>query len=884
MKPTIDFKECLKDSPKFRASLESAESDVELLEARLERLVKLCNVMIESGKSFKKASSDFITGVRDLASYFKDDDLLSDDSKNCLVKFAHEMSEMLKYFATLMDQANRSVCKNLSSFIKQDIKKVKDSRKDFEKISDDLDNALLRHVNSPRSKVQECEEALNVLNAKRSGFAHASLDYVFQMLSFMHAQNTFFHQGHDLFKEFEPEMKSVATRVEELSAKSRQERKEMEERHTLVQKKDLSQNNQSAGVEDDTNNVGPIEGYLFKRTSKGFKSWVRKRSGNKEGLSVMEDDLRLCTVKPAYEIDRRFCFEVLSPARSHMLQAESDDDCQLWIGAIQAGVTQAFRDSENVQSQLSIDEDDDSSPSVTSPDSMALTSTPSQNKPSKAQIRMAQLLSIPGNDHCCDCGSGDPRWASINLGITLCIECSGIHRSFGVHMSKVRSITLDAWEPELLKVMKELGNDQINRIYEANVDESIATKATPDCRRAKYVQKAFVSKLPSPRLSTGNKLKGWTVKKKSRRSPGRTASKDDSQSDNESDVTSGLMEASPSSSSRSKKAVLSVSNNSGKDNDSGLGASASDVIVFGTEIEFSDLSTSLDLESSEDSELEDNEDNKSTTSWEDMSKLDPNMLLYKATQARNLPVMLEALANGADPNWVNEDEEGKTPIMKAVETGSLSASEFMLLNGAKLDRKDKKGRTPLHHATIQGNTGQVCQFLKRGANLHTKDDEGLVLIILCLTDSIRLRFCQVFVKDFFHLQVLKYFSGCMSEFLIENVLKIEKIHEVMIHFKMCLEILQIWHQTIQKNLNGTQCNHDPVKTHYFNHLCIHITDLSLLVLDKLPGLNKNMILKYTGLKKSNWSMINLDFFYLFMFVTFVYFKNEQTSQCEKALS
>lgn len=42
--------------------------------------------------------------------------------------------------------------------------------------------------------------------------------------------------------------------------------------------------------------------------------------------------------------------------------------------------------------------------------------------------RLEIIMSIPGNDKCCDCGSPDPRWASINLGITLCIECSGIHR------------------------------------------------------------------------------------------------------------------------------------------------------------------------------------------------------------------------------------------------------------------------------------------------------------------------------------------------------------------------------------------------------------------------------------------------------------------------
>jgi Arf-GAP/coiled-coil/ANK repeat/PH domain-containing protein len=80
--------------------------------------------------------------------------------------------------------------------------------------------------------------------------------------------------------------------------------------------------------------------------------------------------------------------------------------------------------------------------------------------------------------------------------------------------------------------------------------------------------------------------------------------------------------------------------------------------------------TAMDIASSDESDtgVDEGEDSRSTTSWEDMSKLDPNMLLFKAAQARNLTVMLEALANGADPNWVNEEEEGRTPLMKAVET------------------------------------------------------------------------------------------------------------------------------------------------------------------------------------------------------------------------
>ena len=58
----------------------------------------------------------------------------------------------------------------------------------------------------------------------------------------------------------------------------------------------------------------------------------------------------------------------------------------------------------------------------------------------------------PENQICADCNSPDPQWASINLGIIICIACSGVHRSLGVHVSKVRSLGLDEWSLETLKV------------------------------------------------------------------------------------------------------------------------------------------------------------------------------------------------------------------------------------------------------------------------------------------------------------------------------------------------------------------------------------------------------------------------------------------------
>lgn len=51
---------------------------------------------------------------------------------------------------------------------------------------------------------------------------------------------------------------------------------------------------------------------------------------------------------------------------------------------------------------------------------------------------------------------------------------------------------------------------------------------------------------------------------------------------------------------------------------------------------------------------------------EDVRELHPGALLYKASHARNLPVMAEALAHGADVNSINDEDEGKTPLIQAV--------------------------------------------------------------------------------------------------------------------------------------------------------------------------------------------------------------------------
>eukprot|EP00192_Tetraselmis_astigmatica_P024769 CAMPEP_0117676278 /NCGR_PEP_ID=MMETSP0804-20121206/16072_1 /TAXON_ID=1074897 /ORGANISM="Tetraselmis astigmatica, Strain CCMP880" /LENGTH=827 /DNA_ID=CAMNT_0005485375 /DNA_START=220 /DNA_END=2703 /DNA_ORIENTATION=+ len=82
------------------------------------------------------------------------------------------------------------------------------------------------------------------------------------------------------------------------------------------------------------------------------------------------------------------------------------------------------------------------------------------------------IMARPENRTCADCcgaSSSRPTWASINAGVFICMQCAGIHRGLGVHISKVRSCTLDTWLPDQVAFMAATGNATANSYWEATL-------------------------------------------------------------------------------------------------------------------------------------------------------------------------------------------------------------------------------------------------------------------------------------------------------------------------------------------------------------------------------------------------------------------------------
>ncbi|KAG0323579.1 hypothetical protein BGZ99_002712 [Dissophora globulifera] len=137
----------------------------------------------------------------------------------------------------------------------------------------------------------------------------------------------------------------------------------------------------------------------------------------------------------------------------------------------------------------------------------------------KSERMLKDLLKIPVNTICCDCGAANPNWASHSLGCFLCVRCCSIHRKMGTHISKVKSISLDSWTQDEIDTMKNWGNGKVNAMYMPHPERhppptSMEGSAMEQYIRSKYERKEFMEggggnqRQPSSRSAYGNTFAG----------------------------------------------------------------------------------------------------------------------------------------------------------------------------------------------------------------------------------------------------------------------------------------------------------------------------------------------------------------------------------------
>ncbi|GAM26708.1 hypothetical protein SAMD00019534_098830 [Acytostelium subglobosum LB1] len=336
---------------------------------------------------------------------------------------------------------------------------------------------------------QDLEAKLNDLSFKNE------TKYLRSLLLFVNSQYLFFNRGAKLFSNLKPRIEELERHLEEISPPK------------------------------------VVEGHLLKKSKQVMGGWnkcwyVLKDGmlycykGKKEFHPENALNILLCSVRLPQQLQQLpttapptqqgsskqekqeqqdYRFEILHPRKKQpiVLQAESDEERDRWVAAIQ----EAISNSLNSQS-LSGGALGGGRPSIAGSSStgrLSATGMPTSGDEVNQQV-MRIILKANGNNVCADCSSVDPDWASINLGVIICKVCSGVHRSLGTHISKVRSLTLDKWSPESIHYMREVGNNKFNILYEHQL--SGQTKPTDKSDRmtkeayirAKYKTKEFLIK------------------------------------------------------------------------------------------------------------------------------------------------------------------------------------------------------------------------------------------------------------------------------------------------------------------------------------------------------------------------------------------------------
>ncbi|XP_030836222.1 rho GTPase-activating protein 26 isoform X4 [Strongylocentrotus purpuratus] len=354
----LEFSECYLDSPEFREKLRAHENELDRTNKAIKELIRDGKALLSAARNLSKAQRAFSETLMNF-----NFECIGTSQTDAEIDISQSLKEFGRLIALIEDERDRmlehakdQLIVPLEAFRKEQVGPAKEGKKDFERQTEKFCKSLDSYVSlSTRKKEASLQEADATLDMERRQFHKDSLCYVFKMqqvqekkkfefvetlLGFMYSWLTFYHQGHEVSREFKPYMTELQLKLQNIRAGFDATKEEAENlMHKMMEKPHENRKNKSTQ-----------EGYLFMYEKRALgSSWIKQYClYHKESKKLIMQQyvqtlpkvtseevitVLTCTRRMSESIEKRFCFDITVMEKPNVLtfQAVTEEERSQWM-------------------------------------------------------------------------------------------------------------------------------------------------------------------------------------------------------------------------------------------------------------------------------------------------------------------------------------------------------------------------------------------------------------------------------------------------------------------------------------------------------------------------------------------------------------------------